>query len=224
MEQTVKTSMGTTSRSASGWRHKEIIIPLLEGLLLLFASLVLNYFAGTYATIHAGDPVRDLILDIIPVFDLDGLFLYGIVALFALILSITIWKPKTSPFIVKTMGLFIIIRSFFIILTHIGPIIDVSPVSPTGIARWFTFTGDLFFSAHTGLPFLMALMFWNNRILRVVFLMFTFLLAVVVLMGHYHYSIDVFSAFFITYGILHIGQWLFVSDYSRFKKTVEVTL
>jgi membrane-associated phospholipid phosphatase len=82
------------------------------------------------------------------------------------------------------------------------------------------FTGnDLFFSGHTGLPFLLALMFWkHDPTSRTIFLGFSILFATVVLMGHIHYSIDVLSAFFITYGIFHICKFLFKKEWELFSK------
>jgi len=62
------------------------------------------------------------------------------------------------------------------------------------------------------MPFLLALMFWNNKVLRYVFLGFSILFAVVVLLGHLHYSIDVLSAFFITYTIFDICKFIFKKD------------
>jgi len=39
---------------------------------------------------------------------------------------------------------------------------------------------------------------------------------VVVLLGHIHYSIDVFSAFFITYSIFHMAKYLFKNEFKLF--------
>ena len=76
----------------------------------------------------------------------------------------------------------------------------------------FAFGGDLFFSGHTGLPFLMALIFWDNKYLRWIFILTSVMFATVVLLAHLHYSIDVLSAFFITYTIFHIALFLFKKD------------
>ena len=45
-------------------------------------------------------------------------------------------------------------------------------------------------------------------------------IAAIVLLGHYHYSIDVFAAFFITYGIYHIALSLFPRAYALFESDV----
>lgn len=63
----------------------------------------------------------------------------------------------------------------------------------------------------------MMLIFWNKTTLRYICLAAAVFFAYTVLIGHIHYSIDVFAAPFITYGIFHIGQFLFASDYQRLK-------
>jgi membrane-associated phospholipid phosphatase len=81
----------------------------------------------------------------------------------------------------------------------------------------FSFGADLFFSGHTGLPFLMALIFWKNKLLRYSFLFLSVFFGLIVLLGHIHYSIDVLSAFFITYTIWHVSEKLFPKDLQIFK-------
>jgi membrane-associated phospholipid phosphatase len=58
----------------------------------------------------------------------------------------------------------------------------------------------------------MALILWDNRLLRYIFLCASVVFGVVVLLGHLHYSIDVFAAFFITYGIYQIATKLFKKE------------
>ena len=55
------------------------------------------------------------------------------------------------------------------------------------------FGADLFFSGHTGMPFLLALIFWDWRRVRYMFLFISVACAIIVLAG-LHYSIDVCSA------------------------------
>jgi membrane-associated phospholipid phosphatase len=74
------------------------------------------------------------------------------------------------------------------------------------------FGGDLFFSGHTGLPFLIALIYWDHKTYRIIFITLAAIFGSVALMGHLHYSIDVFAAFFITYAIYHIAMQIFKKD------------
>ncbi|MFA7662880.1 MAG: phosphatase PAP2-related protein, partial [Patescibacteria group bacterium] len=195
------------------WSHNKVLISIVWGLLLLLLSLVINYFAGTYATAQAGATVSDIILDHIPVVDLSGIFIYGIIAFFTFVVFLLIKQPKRAPFVLKSLSVFIIVRAFFVSLTHIGPAQLIIPISPDNIISYFTFEGDLFFSGHTGLPFLMALIFWEKFWLRNLFLYTSVLFGMVVLLGRWHYSIDVFAAFFITYGIFKISTTLFKKEF-----------
>jgi membrane-associated phospholipid phosphatase len=79
-----------------------------------------------------------------------------------------------------------------------------------------SFGGDLFFSGHTGMPFLLALIFWEDKWTRFLFLGFSIMFGIVVLLAHLHYSIDVLSAFFITYTIFHLALYIFKKDRDMF--------
>ena len=52
--------------------------------------------------------------------------------------------------------------------------------------------------------------------------MSAFFFGVVVLLGHLHYTIDVASAFFITYSIYHIAEWAFGKSKKMFESTDDV--
>lgn len=179
-------------------------------------SIYLNYVASNYATIQASNPVTDIVLSNTPAFDVDSLFVYGAIVLIAFIVMLCIAHPKRIPFTLYSLGLFFIIRAGFISLTHIAPFPTHTPIQfTTDIGIFFSklfFGDDLFFSGHTGAPFLMALLYWREPILRYVFLISSLFFAAVVLLGHIHYSIDVASAFFITYSIYAIAVWLFPRD------------
>ena len=147
-------------------------------------------------------------------FDVDGIFIYGPLFLWLFVSLICLYQPKKIPFVLKSIALFVFIRSIFITLTHIGPFPDETLFS-SNPARWFNkfaFGGDLFFSAHTGLPFLMSLVFWDNKTLRYIFIVTAAFFGAIVLLGHFHYSIDVFAAFFITYAIFHMAEFIFEKD------------
>ncbi|OGI68256.1 hypothetical protein A2738_02225 [Candidatus Nomurabacteria bacterium RIFCSPHIGHO2_01_FULL_42_15] len=203
--------------------NKNFLISFFGGLILLVTSLVAQFFVSGYVNSLPSTPVADLILSNIRAYDVEGIFIYGSFLLLFVGIFVGLKRPNLLPFMMKSIALFTLIRSLFVILTHISAfpthiIIESSflnhPVF-TGI-----FTGnDLFFSGHTGLPFLLALMFWKEKNLKSIFLGFSILFAIVVLLGHIHYSIDVLSAFFITYGIFQICKFLFARELGFFSET-----
>ena len=201
--------------------NKEFLASLAFSFLIFLASLVINFYAGVYATERASNAVTDLILSNIRVYDVDAIFIYGPIFFYFFVACILIMRPHLIPFSLKSVGLFILIRSIFISLTHIGPFPSQLAISPANVVNYFTPGGDLFFSAHTGLPFLLALIFWENIRLRVFFIASSLFFGAIVLMGHLHYSIDVLAAFFITYTIYHIACAFFPKDKKIFASGLE---
>lgn len=184
----------------------------------LVVSTFINYYAGTYATESVSNPVTDIILSNTRVYDVDAVFVYGSLVLALFIAGIVLSNPKRLPFVLHSLTLFILIRSCFISLTHIAPYPSHAILDLGSVANKFIFGGDLFFSGHTGIPFLMALIFWNEKHLRYVFLVWSVLFGTTALLGHLHYTIDVLSAFFITYTIYHIAEKLFKKERALFNK------
>jgi membrane-associated phospholipid phosphatase len=199
---------------------KKFIITFLSGLVLLMASLVVQFYISIYVERSASVPVTDIILSNTRFYDVGGIFVWGAILLTIIGAFVVLRKPNYAPFAMKSIAIFTFIRSVFISLTHISPfptraLID-SPFFNREVFNGIFTGNDLFFSGHTGIPFLLALIFWENKILRIVFLSFSVMFAIVVLLGHLHYSIDVLSAFFITYSIFHICKFLFKKDWQLF--------
>ncbi len=196
---------------------KEFLLSFLGACLLFALAIVANAFAGSYAAREASNSVTDIILSNIRVYDIDGFFIYGPIVFWFFIGIFCLFNLRKFPFVMKSVALFIIIRSFFITLTHIGIPPQHVNLSLNFIERFVSGSGaDLFFSSHTGMPFLIALIFWKQRIIRYIALLATFSFGTAALLGHFHYSIDVFSAFFITYSIFHIAILLFAKDRKMF--------
>ena len=200
----------------TSFSHRAFVITFTSSILLLILSLYVNFLAGTFATHAESNPVTDIILSNIRVYDVESIFITGSIIQAFFIAFLCFLYPKKTPFILKSIALFTIIRSVFISITHIGPFPTHVYINPTSVINKFTFDGDLFFSGHTGLPFLMALVFWNNKYLRFFFLFSSVVFGVTVLLAHLHYSIDVLGAFFITYTIYHISEFLFRNDRKLF--------
>ncbi len=206
------------------FKDKHYLLSLIISLVILAAGFIINIYAVEYATRSASSPVTDLILSNIRVYDVDGIFVNGAMLMTLFIAFVCLYDPKRIPFTVKTIALFIIIRSLFIVLTHIGAFPEHMIINPssqnfiqdiigTNLYESLFLGNDSFFSGHTGLPFLMALLYWDKKWIRTIFILLSIMFGIVVLLAHVHYTIDVLSAFFIVHGIYRISQIIFHRDY-----------
>jgi hypothetical protein len=198
----------------------ERLSSLIATFVLLGVAYVFEHFANAYAFEYSlrstSNHVGDLILDNIPVVDLNFIIIEG--ALIAIVLGVlfVLSKPRYILFSLKALALFIATRAVFVSLTHVG--IYPDHIAPglglfDGLYLYLNFQTGLFFSGHTGLPFLMALIFWQIPRARLLFLALSLVDAVAVLLAHIHYSIDVLAAPFMAYGIFKIARFLFPRDY-----------
>jgi hypothetical protein len=195
---------------------------ICEGAAFLSASSIAIFAAVTYATVHASNHVTDFVLSRVGPYNLRFLFIYGTFTAFVITAGLLAWRPNRLPFALKAMALFLLVRAVFVALTHMAP----SPIDPQKPAPFFNsifYGSDLFFSGHTGLPFLAALAFWHIVPWRMFYLALTAFFGTVVLLGHYHYSIDVLAALFITHGVFRMSCWLFSRDYALFRSTENQT-
>ncbi len=195
--------------------HVRFSIPL-SFIIFLLAIFGVQPLAIEYTNDVATNPVGDIVLSNIPVFQVGWIFVYGMFILVAFITLLCLLHPKRIAFTLHSLTLFVLIRSLFVSLTHVGAFGTqaVSHFGP-GITQMF-FAADHFFSGHAGAPFLMALMYWHVKPLRYIFLAWSVFFSVLVLLGHLHYTIDVLAAFFITYGIYHLALWLFPKERALF--------
>lgn len=199
--------------------NKAWIKSAIGAIIIFTLSLFFNAFTGNYADKSESNPVTDIVLSNIRAYDVDWFFLYGILFFAIFIVTWCFMYPWQMPFIIKSLALFIIIRWIFMSLTHIGMFPSSIPIDqswPVWFIGRLNFGADLFFSGHTGMPFLMALIFWDRKYLRYLFLVASLFFGTIVLLGHLHYSIDVLAAFFITYSIYHICELFFKKDKIHF--------
>lgn len=195
------------------WFRKGFRLSLIFGLFLILTSFVVNNYAQIFASSHANNSESDILLDNLPTVDVHLIYSEGAILFIIGLFIILLAEPKYIPFVLKSIAVFIIFRSFFMVLTHLAPPAAQIYIDPTDYIQRLSHGDDLFFSGHTGLPFLLAIIFWHKKYLKWLFLICTLIGGTIVILGHIHYSIDVFSALFISFGIFHIAKYLFAKDY-----------
>jgi hypothetical protein len=195
------------------WKQKYFLTSFVFGVFLFTSSLLFNHFTSRYVDTMAGAYVQDIILDNFPVVNIDWIMNEGVIIFSIYVILFSLTKPEKIPFLLKSIALFVAIRSVFITLTHLGPAPSQTYLDPNDLLIKLNAGRDMFFSGHTGLPFLIALLFWKDKLARYISILASVVFGVSVLLGHLHYSIDVFAAYFITYSIYHIAQVLFPEDY-----------
>lgn len=197
------------------WKTRKKLLVIF---FLVIASIIANYYSGWYVDNTQTVPANDLILDNISPTNVSFIFIGYFLFVLALLYLLPLFLfPEKFYYYTGMFSLLAIFRSGFIVLTHLqGAPTALTLNYPEILYKLglFIFSNDLFFSGHTALPFLGFLIF-KNRYLKVFFLISSFILAASALLMHRHYSIDVFAAFFITYGVYKIGNNLFQSNFFR---------
>lgn len=199
------------------WIKKNIISLLFSAIFLIIAIIIQKY-ADNYVVKTGWTVVWDIFLNNIPVYDIDKFIIFSTLTCTFLTLILLIYKPSHLIFTIKSLALFVIIRSFFISLTHLWIHPHQIVFDSNDIWFWlynllYNSNNDFFFSWHTGIPFLLALIFQNEKFWRNIFFLTSFIFWVSVIIGHIHYSIDVFAAPLITYSIYSISKYFFKKDF-----------
>lgn len=201
----------------NGFFTKERTRSFFVALILLGLAVVFQFYASAYSSRVLSNSVPDLLLGILPVVNLNFLIVEGALLAIAGTIVLLCFKPNYLIFTLKAAAIFIATRAVFVSVTHLGIYPGQVGPDPTGIFdRLYTGLGleaGFFFSGHTGLTFLMALIFWDERFWRYVYLVLAIAFGIAVLLAHVHYSIDVLAAPYITYSIFKLCQYFFKEDY-----------
>lgn len=190
---------------------------LMVGIFIFALAIIFQFYASAYSSRVASTAVHDLFLDNLPVFNLNAIIVEGALTAIVFTLIFILYKPSYLIFTLKSAAIFIATRAVFISVTHLGIYPGQAGPDPTGFAdRIYTglgLEGGFFFSGHVGLTFLMALILWDKKSWRYVYIIMAVVFAVSVILAHIHYSIDVLAAPFMTYAIFKISQYFFPEDY-----------
>ncbi|MBP9757049.1 MAG: hypothetical protein KBD06_00455 [Candidatus Pacebacteria bacterium] len=197
-------------KDASLWQQSEFLLDLIKALSFAAIALTVNYYATRYATAFAGPALPDIVFRYIPRMEFMWLDSYGALYLEYAIVAYAFIRTRALVFFLKSMAVLILVRDVFINMTNLG-----IPAGTVPTTSFFTQGGDLFFSGHTALPLMAALIFWHVPTARYLLIGVSILLGTEVLLGRQHYSIDVFAAPFIVYGVYTICRRIFATDYER---------
>ena len=175
----------------------ELVITLLL-LAVVLASLAnfLNFVEARHGVVLP-DPVLKLFNPI----DLTWL-IFALIYISLIVAIVTLIKnPKQLFFAIQLYTLMVTVRIVAMYLLPLEPPVRMIVLNDPFIeflGTGQTLTKDLFFSGHTATLFILFLVS-EKKIIKIVFLISTIVVAISVLLQHVHYTIDVFAAVFITY-------------------------
>ncbi len=189
------------------WKQRNLIF---FSLILLSLALIFDYHSGQFvANLENAVVVPDAIIDNFGPYDLGILFIEFYFIITTVYFAYPVFfNVRKLPRAIAHFSLLVLVRSFMIVFTHLKTPETGIPVHFPFVFNSLVFQNDMFFSGHTAAPFLGFLLFKESKI-RYFFLASSIVMGITSLLAHRHYSIDVFSAFFIAYGTFVVGERIF---------------
>jgi membrane-associated phospholipid phosphatase len=187
------------------FRRKMIITLIILVLVIISLPTFFNYIEQ-----RKGAYLHDLILQHIPAADVSLLTFLIIWSMSGLVIIRCIQRPSFALLMLMSFTLLCLARMVSITMVPLDP--------PDGLIRLNDpltslvyggkdkfITKDLFFSGHTSNMFIMYLCL-EKRSDKILALLASLLVAILVLIQHVHYTVDVLFAFIFTYLIFRIGK------------------
>lgn len=176
--------------------------------LLIISLIFLTRFLN-WVELRGGVVLNDPILRLFEPIDLSWLIFLLIYVSLLVGVVIFIKSPDILILAIQSYIIMVFIRILMMYLLPLNPpeksIILIDPVV-NYIGTGKNLTKDLFFSGHTATLFLLFLVA-NKKLLKMIFLVSTILVAAGVLLQHVHYFIDVAAAFFFAYCSYKIAEY-----------------
>ena len=99
---------------------KERVRSLFVGLILFGLAVVFQFYASNYSTRVSSNFVHDIILDNVPVINLNAIIVEGSLVVIALSSIMVLSKPRYILFVLKATAVFIATRAVSVAVTHLG--------------------------------------------------------------------------------------------------------
>lgn len=186
----------------------------LLGVLAFAASAALYSALGRWHDTLPLPPGVDPILERLPRLNSDWLVSWGWIAPQPLLYWA--WFKRDArrvPWQLWMIAFWVALRSVFVALNPVGPPAGMVPIYGGRpllefMRGRFIFDTELFFSGHTGMPFLYALLSRPGTVERRLCLLWSAAMGAGVLFTRNHFVIDVLGAYFMTYSIAALGRRL----------------
>lgn len=180
--------------------------PFWIAVLFLTVGILVNNNASSYLGAKYGSSLpklHDLLLDRVPYYRMSWLYDTLVIVPQILLFGWVVVKRRVHlvPFILILLGIWQFLRAAFILLTPLG---DPNGGSDPGLFDSAPYHYGFYPSGHTSNT-LFACFFTEGIVARANLLILVVLIAALIL-GHAHYSIDIFSGILFSYAILKFGQ------------------
>ena len=182
------------------------------GFLMLAGSYLLMYFVCRYRDGFPFNPGIDLLVAAMPRKDWSWVLSQGYILFltgFYLYWIRSDWRKLA--FLLAATAVMMTVRDVFLLLTPVGPLPGLIPLyqGVAGVRGTLEFDGELFFSGHTGAPFLYFLASRRHPAVSLVCLLVSLTNGLGVLLTRNHYAIDVLGAFVIVPTVYAMSRRLF---------------
>lgn len=158
---------------------------------------------------HGADPL----LGVLPLWNLVPVLTLGWLACHVLAIYLAVvYCPSRWAYILATVGLLVAVRTLFVAFNPMGAPPGILSLNASYLLSplkgILAFENEFFFSGHTALPYLYALLFWSIPWARRTFIGLSLLMAASVLLTRNHYTMDILGAYFITYSVYALSRSL----------------